>query len=119
MSKNDYIKRQQAVQQGFLDAGEQMGMQKMWDYLQIAVRCPDVMGNDILGRKRIEKIFAKCKELADHYHEAFTDGVEADYRQEELDGVLREIWGDDLNTFYERYPQLKKVDYKKSRKNWR
>ena len=36
-----------------------------------------------------------------------------------LDAALREIWEKDLCTFYERYPQLKKIDYTKSKKNWR
>lgn len=57
-------------------------------------------------------------ELADYYHTAFTFDVEADYRQEELDAHLREIWGDDLKPFYDRYPKLKKLQYGKSRKGW-
>lgn len=118
-NKNTYLERRQAVNQGFLDAGEQMGIQKMWDYIQIALRDPEVMGKDVLGRKRLEKLYKKTAELADYFHTAFTDDVEADHRQEELDGALREIWDKDLSTFYERYPQLKKVDYTKSRKNWR
>ena len=118
-NKNTYIQRRQAVNQGFLDAGEQMGMQKMWDYIQIALRDPETMGKDVFGRQRMEKIFQKTKDLADHFHTAFTDDKEADYCQEELDSALREIWGGDLSTFYERYPQLKKVDYTKNKKNWR
>lgn len=118
-SKNTYLERRQAVNQGFLDAGEQIGTQKMWDYVQIALRNPEVMGKDVLGRKRMEKLYMKTAELANYFHTAFTDDVEADHRQEELDAALREIWGSDLNTFYERYPQLKKVDYTKGRKNWK
>ena len=118
-NKNTYINRRQAANQAFLDAGEQMGIQKMWDYIQIALRDPEVMGKDVLGRKRLEKLYQKTAELADYFHTAFTDDVEADHRQEEMDAALREIWGGDLSTFYERYPQLKKVDYTKSKKNWR
>ena len=117
--KNAYLERRNAVNQAMLDAGEQMGMQKMWDYLQIALRDPETMGKDVFGRQRMKKLFQKTKELAEHFHTAFTDDKEADYCQEELDSALREIWGEDLSTFYERYPQLKKVDYTKSKKNWR
>ena len=115
---NAYLEKQRKMYQGFFEAGEQIGLQKAWDYVQIALRDPEVMGKDILGRKRIEKVFNKMRELVDFYHTAFTDDVEADYCQEKLDAQLREIWGDDLKTFYERYPDLKKLDYNKPRKNW-
>ena len=118
-NKNTYLERRQAVNQAFLDTGEQMGIQKMWDYIQIALRDPETMGKDVMGRKRMEKLYKKTAELADYFHTAFTDDKEADHRQEEMDAALREIWGSDLSTFYERYPQLKKLDYNKPRKNWR
>ena len=118
-NKNAYLERQGQVNQKFLDVGEQMGMQKMWDYMQIALRDPDVMGKDIIGRGRLEKLFNRCKELADEYHTAFTDDVEADYKQEQLDRALKEVWGDDFNTFYERYPYLKQFGYNKPHKKWR
>lgn len=118
-NKNTYLERRQAVNQAFLDAGEQLGIQKMWDYIQIALRDPETMGKDVMGRKRLEKLYNKTKELADYFHTAFTDDVEADHRQEEMDSALREIWDKDLSTFYERYPQLKKTDYSKGKKNWR
>lgn len=118
MGKNDYLKRREAVNQGFLDAGEQMGMQKMWDYFQLTLRNPEVMGKDVFGKKRLEKIFNHLKVLVDRYHICFTDDKEADYYQEELDAQLRESC-DEFYTFYERYPQLKKYGYEKSRKNWR
>lgn len=115
---NPYLDRQQKDRQKFFDAGEEIGLQKAWDYIQIALRDPEVMGRDTLGRKRIERIYKKMLELVDYYHTAFTDNVEADYCQEKLDAQLREIWGDDLQTFYERYPKLKKLGYDKPRKNW-
>ena len=118
-NKNTYLERRQAANQAFLDAGEQMGMQKMWDYIQIALRDSDTMGKDVFGRQRMEKIFQKTRELADYFHEAFTDDKEADLRQEQMDAALWEIWGKDLYPFYERYPQLKKIDYTKPKKNWR
>ena len=118
-NKNTYLERRQAVNQAFLDAGEQMGIQKMWDYLQIALRTPKTMQKDVFGRGRLEKVYKMTAELADYFHTAFTDDKEAEKFQEELDAALREIWGDDLVPFYERYPQLKKPDYSKGKKNWR
>ena len=119
MGGNKYLERQRQRDQAFLDAGERMGIQKMWDYFQIALRDPEIMGRDVFGRQRLEKIYKKTGELANYYHTAFTDDKEADVVQEQMDRALREIWGDDLTTFYDRYPELKKMDYTKSRKNWR
>lgn len=116
---NAYLKKQQAERQVCLDIGEEMGMQKMWDYLQIVLRNPEIMKKDIFGKERINIIFEGLKEVADEFHVAFTDDKEADYYQEKLDAALREIHGDELKTFYERYPYIKKFDYDKARKSWR
>lgn len=86
------------------------GIRRFWD--------PDAMGKDVFGRSRVERLFRKAKELADYFHLAFTTDVEADKRQEELDGLLREIWGEDLSTFYDRYPELKKIQYDRPKKGW-
>lgn len=119
MAKNDYLARQRAAQQTYLDIGEEMGVQKAWDYIQIALRDPEVMGKNTLGIGKIKKLYAKLSEVADHYKTAFSDDKEADYYQEELDGVLREIWGDDLVPFFERYPYIKKQQYAKGKKDWK
>lgn len=117
--KNAYLEKQRKERQAILDIGEEMGMQKMWDYVQLALIDPDVMSTHVLTRERLEKVFAKLGEIADRYKVAFTADVEADHRQEELDARLREIWGDDLQTFYERYDYIRKFDYSKARKEWR
>lgn len=118
-NKNSYLERRNAVYQQMLDTGEELGVQKMWDYVQIALRDPEVMDKDVFGRQRIEKIYKRCQALAEHFKTAFTDDKEADVKQEELDQVLKEIWGKDLCKFGERYPMLKKIDYSKPKKNWR
>lgn len=116
--KNGFLEKQKARDQAIFDAGERIGMQKMWDYLQLALRNPDVVSKDIFGKGRFEKIFAEATRLADVYHPAFTAHKEADYMQEQMDAQLREIWGDDLQPFYDRYPELKRYDYKKAQKGW-
>lgn len=86
---NAFLQRQEDIKQHYFDVGQEIGMQKMWDYVQLALRDPDVMGKDILGRKRIEKIYAKLSELASIFAVSFTNETEADYYQEQLDGNLR------------------------------
>lgn len=117
--KNGYLEKQRAMQQGFLDVGEQFGLQKMWDYVQIVLHNPAIMGKDTFGAERLDKIFQELKNVADEYHIAFTNDKEADYYQENLDRQLRDIWGDKTMPFYERYPDLKKVRYDKAMKGWK
>lgn len=118
MAKNDYIKRQKDREQKVFDAGIRIGIQQCWDFLQLALRDQEVMGRDILGRARLEKVYQGIKVRTDYFHTAFTNEKEADVRQEELDRCLREIWEDDLVPFYERYDELKKFKYDKAKKGW-
>lgn len=119
MGNNAYMQRQQEMKQFFLDLGEQITTQKMWDYIQIVLRDPKVMGKDTFGPKRLAKIYEAMKKAKDEYHTAFTADKEADYYQEKLDSQLREIWGDKHLSFYERYPDLKRIKYDKARKGWK
>ena len=116
---SDYQKRLQAAFQSGLEIGEQLTTQKMWDYIQIVLRNPKVMGKDTFGPKRLERVFKGLKEAKDEYHIAFTSGKEADYYQEKMDSQLREIWKDKTLSFYDRYPEIKKIRYDKAKKGWR
>lgn len=89
------------------------------DYYQMTLNNPEVMGSRVLGRAMIEKIAAHTKVLDDHFSNAFTGHVESDFLQEEMDGILRNIWKEDLIPFHERYPIVKQYSYMKSRKGWK
>ena len=117
-SKRNYLQRQRDFQQGALDIGEEMGIQKMCDYLHIALRDPDVVGSKAWGRKSFERLFKKLNEIANYYHTAFTDDKEADVVQAELDRHMEEIYKDDFQDFFQRYPYVKKQQYKKPKKGW-
>ena len=116
--KNAYIEQRRKERQEFFDVGEEMGIQKAWDYVQIVLTNPDVMGDKTLTREDLENVFKALGEAAERYAICFTSDVEADVRQEELDARLQEIWGDDLDTFYKRYPRMKQMDYSKPMKGW-
>ena len=115
---SDYMKRHREALQMGLDMGEQIATQKMWDYIQIVLRDPEVMGKDTFGPERLAKLYKALKEAKDTYHSAFTADKEADYYQEKLDSKLREIWADKTLSFYDRYPDIKKIKYDKARKGW-
>ena len=116
---NSYLQKQEEMYQYYLDMGEHIGIQKIWDYLSIVLHDPDVMGKDTFGEARLGKIYQAMKTLIDEYHVAFTADKEADYYQEKMDAMLREIWGAKTLSFYERYPEIKKVKYDKARKGWK
>lgn len=118
MGKNDYLQRQKDKCQAYFDAGERIGMQKMWDYIVLVLRDPAIMGKDTFGRERLDRIWEELKKAADLYHTAFTDDKEADYYQELMDKQFRAIWGDKTLPFYERYSELKKQTYNKPKKGW-
>ena len=119
MGNNNYMDRQKKMQQAFFDAGEEMGIQKMWDVVQQALRDPEVVGAKAWGRKKLARLYKKCSFLMNYWHEAFTMSKEADVKQEEQDRVLGEIWGKDLVPHKERYPYCKDFNYKKGRKEWK
>lgn len=74
-----FLKQQQKMQQTFLDIGEEMGVQKCWDYIQTVLRDPEIMGNKTLARPMLEKVYKALSQKADHYKKAFSFDVEADY----------------------------------------
>lgn len=114
----DFIKRQQDINQQFFDVGEEIGIQKMCDYISAVLKDPRFMGKDVFGRKRLDKVFEGLKWYASEFEDAFTGSKEADYKQEQLDKLQQDAWGADFQPFYTRYPWLKKLGYKKPRKGW-
>lgn len=119
MANNDFLSRQKERDRKLFDAGMMFGLQLANDYYQMTLNNPEVMGSRVLGRAMIEKIAAHTKVLDDHFSNAFTGHVEADFLQEEMDGILRNIWKEDLAPFPERYPIVKQYSYMKSRKGWK
>lgn len=118
-NKNHYIAQQRSMQQDCIDLGEKFGIQKMWDYLCIALHDPKVMGKDTFGEKRLERLFEALQRLANEYSVAFSQEKEADYYQDLMYRQLRDIYGDRAEPFYVRYPDLKKIKYDKARKGWK
>lgn len=116
--KNEFLKKQKERDRKFFNAGMIMGVQLVHDYIQMGLRDPDAVGRDIFGRTRIDKLFEVVSNYDDHYSKAFTTDVEADAIRAEMDGKLREIYGDDLVPFEERYPYATQFSYDKPMKGW-
>lgn len=117
--QSDFMRKQEQARQMCLDIGMDMGFQKCWDLVQLALRDPEVVGKDVFGKERIKRLYGGLVKKEHDFGGALTGSVDADYLQERLDDNLREIWGDDITVFKDRYPYIKQLDYKKGRKGWK
>ena len=110
--KSGYMQREVAMQDSFFNAGKDFGMQLMMDCWQMALNDSDVMGKDVIGGDRMEKIFYVVSDLVHFYHDASNiKNPEADVLQEKMDAKLRKIWKKKLVPFEQRYTMIKKCKY--------
>ena len=87
----------------------------------------DEMKNNIMEamirqfKKRGDQSALRIAEMMWHFIDEIdaVDAVEVVHGRWEMDGVLREIFGDDLIPFQKRYPIVKQYGYLKSRKGWK
>ena len=109
---NTYIAEQRAKQQKCFEAGCEITAQQFFDFLCLVLNDPEVMGKDVFGAKRIQKVHEALKEVDKRFSEAFVHSQEADYYQEKLDAELRRIFGE-IEPFNKRYKYLKEWNYNK------
>ncbi len=104
---NAYLARQQAFARQLLSEGVDFGIQQTFDVMTIALHG---MG---WGKKRLLRLRAAMERILQEYRLAWAHEPESDYRQHILDESLREIFGDDMESFEKRYPQIKQWNYNK------
>ena len=109
---NAFLAKQQAMQQKCFEVGCDTTAQQFFDFLCIVLNDPAVMGKDVFGAKRIQKVQEALKAVDKQFSEAFINSQESDYYQEKLDAALRGIFGE-VDPFKVRYPYLKDWDYNK------
>ena len=104
----NYAQKQATARQAYLEIGMEVGMQKMADFFAIALNDPSVLGKSVLGKKRLMPVLQRVHDLIDEFSVAFTVQDDADYMQEKLDRILRQIYGDgEFGPVEERYPAIK------------
>lgn len=116
---NAYLQKREMLNQAMLDVGMDTGFQKCWDLIQLCLNDPAVMGKDTFGKKRISRLFKARHKYEHDFGEAWLQGVDSDVKQEHLDRLLRQIHGEKIVVFRDRYPYLKQPNYKHGRKAWR
>ena len=115
---NEYLKKRKERDAACFQAGLRTGMQIEHDFITMALRHKETMGKDVFGRKRLDKVFGTAKALDEYFHIAFSKHNEADKKQQEMDDCLREVYGDELIEFPERYPYVKQYSYDRAQKGW-
>lgn len=112
MGKNGYLARQKATIDVYRQAEKQTYIQFMTDTLMLTLNDPEIMGKDVFGKERIQKLVAAWGETFDAFHGALENGAEADYFQEKMDRGLEKILGKDgFQPFDKRYDWIKRQSY--------
>lgn len=107
MGRNGYLDRQRNAINVYRQAEKDTYIQFMTDTLALTLNDPAVMGKDVFGKKRLQKIITAWGKTFDKYHGALEKGDEADYHQIKLDERLKSIFGNEFQQFGERYSWLK------------
>lgn len=102
----NYVQRREAWIRAGLEAGEQVGSQRLMDLMALALNDKDVMGKGVLGAERLKKVYKRIIRLESELAQAWQKGDEQDYYQAKLDRELERIFGDDFTPFEVRYPDV-------------
>ena len=116
MSKNNYITKQRATQQGFFVAGLQTGRQQIIDMISLSLRDPEIMGKDTFGKDRLMKVIKGIDDYLGTFQKAFERDDETDYYRAKLDDALVRAYGEELHDrFLKRYEFFPEYDYRKGK----
>jgi inhibitor of KinA sporulation pathway (predicted exonuclease) len=115
VGKNGYLERQKRTIDVFRQAEKETYIQYMTDTLILTLNDSDVMGKDVFGEQRLNKVLDAWGKKFDQYHGALEDTAEADWYQDKLDRQLKAACRGGFVPFQERYSFIKKQVYSKKR----
>lgn len=101
-----YAQKVKAAREAELQIGVDTGFQKAADFFGMALY------EEGYGEQRQERIARRVMQLDDELGEAWTNSKEADYKQEQVDRILKKAYGKNFSPFAERNPYIAKFDYK-------
>lgn len=73
------------------------------DCMSIVLNDPDVMGRDVFGKERLEKLAAAYNKRFHQFFMGMTKDASASYVREKMDERLRKIYGDNFESWEQRY----------------
>ena len=116
MAKKDFLAKQRAIQQGFFEAGLQMGRQQILDMMSIVLNDPKYVKKDVFGKDRLVVVVKGIEECIDLFQKAWERDDETDYYRDKLDALLAGIYGEGMHdTFSKRYEYCSDYDYVRGR----
>ena len=92
-----------------INAAKDITRQIDCDALALVLNNPDIMGHDVMGKKRLAVVLEAWAEQAFELSKICSKDPERDYIIEVLDNNLRRIFGEDLAPFQDRYPTVVSV----------
>lgn len=116
--RNKYLFELQRMFKLGVETGIRIGTQFEWDCMQLTLRDKEAVGKDTFGKGRLAKIFKVHKKTRAKYVEALINEKISDCLRVALDAALREIHGEHLVPFEERYPEIQEIDITKVKKSW-
>lgn len=117
MKQSGYLKRQADAQDKLLRIGTEVGQQQVLDALALALRDPEIMSaKGVLGPAKVKTVCQRVQEIVQEFADAWSPGPEQDYKQDRLDRALKDIFGEELQPFGQRYPYMKEQKYRRAKK---
>ena len=114
--QNAFLAKQQAMQRACFDAGLRCGRQQIIDMMSLVLRDPKIMGKDIFGKDRLNKLVIGIQEKIEYFQPAWEKTDETDYYQAKMDAELADAYGEKLaDSFHIRYEFAPEYDYIKGR----
>lgn len=105
---NAFLAKQEEIRQASFAAGGETMAQQNWDIICLVLH--EKFG---FGAERLKKLLDAVKAFEDEHIDAWLNNPESDYQQEKIDAALRDIFGDKVIPFRERYPYLRECRYDK------
>lgn len=103
MPKNVYAKTITANRLKEREIIQRWCLQFTLDCMSIVLNDPDVMGKDVFGKQRLEKLGAAYNQRFHQFFTGMTNDVAASYVREKMDDRLRMIYGDNFESWEQRY----------------
>lgn len=87
-------------------------LRQIFDALALALRDPAVMGaKGVLGAAKVKALCKRVQEIVYEFSDAWCPVPERDYQQDRLDRALKDVFGEELQPFKQRYPFMKEQKY--------
>jgi len=112
-NRNGYLARREARDIAVQRATRQTFQQYMTDMFVMTPNDPEIMGKDVFGYERIDRIMKGVGKKYDYFFDALTKSPEADYCRAKIDEVIRRIMrgNPEFKPFEQRYDYLPEIRY--------